>query len=290
MDESGHVTALHTGTGMVRALLNTGDYALIAVEVTCDHDHTTRTETPATCTEDGSVTVICDDCGEVLSTETLPATGHTTVVKNAKDATCTEPGSPAIRSAPSAARPSRPARLSRRRPQPKDGKCTVCGTADPNANSGGNTGITAPTAPTPLTKRYGPVAEPHDLAVLAGAVLVLGKEVPGLITPFAALLLGDKSPWRRSPFGGVAPGSKPLRRHSPLAAQPLGGKALGGTASGGTALRRQGPFEIAHLSFCKGGGGPGRVPPPFCFPNYPASPPSPDFPLLPGFSRYHFIF
>ena len=42
--------------------------------------------------EDGSVTVICDDCDEVLSTETLPATGHSTVVKNAKDATCTEPG------------------------------------------------------------------------------------------------------------------------------------------------------------------------------------------------------
>ena len=92
VDASGHVTALHTGTGMVRALLNTGDYALIAVEVTCDHDHTTRTETPATCTEDGSVTVICDDCDEVLSTETLPATGHSTVVKNAKDATCGDDG------------------------------------------------------------------------------------------------------------------------------------------------------------------------------------------------------
>ena len=63
VDASGHVTALHTGTGMVRALLNTGDYALIAVEVTCDHDHTTRTETPAACTQDGSVTVTCDDCG-----------------------------------------------------------------------------------------------------------------------------------------------------------------------------------------------------------------------------------
>ena len=25
----------------------------MAVEVTCDHAHTTRTETPATCTEDG---------------------------------------------------------------------------------------------------------------------------------------------------------------------------------------------------------------------------------------------
>ena len=90
VDASGHVTALHTG--MVRALLNTGDYALIAVEVTCDHDHTTRTETPATCTQDGSVTVTCDDCGAVLSTETIPATGH----------------------------------------DYKEGKCTVCGAADPD--------------------------------------------------------------------------------------------------------------------------------------------------------------
>ena len=92
VDASGYVTALHTGTGMVRALLNTGDYALIAVEVTCDHDHTTRTETPAACTQDGSVTVTCDDCGAVLSTETIPATGH----------------------------------------DYKDGKCTVCGAADPD--------------------------------------------------------------------------------------------------------------------------------------------------------------
>ena len=92
VDASGHVTALHTGTGMVRALLNTGDYALIAVEVTCDHDHTTRTETPATCTQDGSVTVTCDDCGAVLSTEAIPATGH----------------------------------------DYKDGKCTVCGAAAPD--------------------------------------------------------------------------------------------------------------------------------------------------------------
>ena len=92
VDASGHVTALHTGTGMVRALLNTGDYALIAVEVTCDHDHTTRTETPAACTQDGSVTVTCDDCGAVLSTETIPAAPY----------------------------------------DYKDGKCTVCGAADPD--------------------------------------------------------------------------------------------------------------------------------------------------------------
>ena len=47
---------------------------------------------PATCTQDGSVTVTCDDCGAVLSTETMPATGH----------------------------------------DYKDGKCTVCGAADPD--------------------------------------------------------------------------------------------------------------------------------------------------------------
>ncbi len=47
---------------------------------------------PAACTQDGSVTVTCDDCGAVLSTEAIPATGH----------------------------------------DYKDGKCTVCGAADPD--------------------------------------------------------------------------------------------------------------------------------------------------------------
>mgnify|MGYP002274835002 FL=1 len=144
VDASGHVTALHTGTGMVRALLNTGDYTLIAVEVTCDHDHTTRTETPATCTEDGSVTVICDDCDEVLSTETLPATGHSTVVKNAKDATCTEPGYTGDKVCTVCGETGETGETGEVIPAAghsyKDGKCTVCGAADPNANSGGNTG------------------------------------------------------------------------------------------------------------------------------------------------------
>lgn len=166
VDASGHVTALHTGTGMVRALLNTGDYALIAVEVTCDHDHTTRTETPATCTEDGSVTVICDDCDEVLSTETLPATGHSTVVKNVKDATCTEPGYTGETGEviPAAGHSY------------KDGKCTVCGAADPNANSGGNTGNHGTDSPnTADGAAMGLWLSLMTVAALAGAVLVAGK-------------------------------------------------------------------------------------------------------------------
>lgn len=177
VDESGHVTALHTGTGMVRALLNTGDYALIAVEVTCDHDHTTRTETPATCTEDGSVTVICDDCGEVLSTETLPATGHSTVVKNAKDATCTEPGYTGDKVCTVCGETGETGEVIPAAGHSyKDGKCTVCGAADPNANSGGNTGNNGTDSPnTADGAAMGLWLSLMTVAVLAGAVLVAGK-------------------------------------------------------------------------------------------------------------------
>lgn len=180
VDESGHVTALHTGTGMVRALLNTGDYALIAVEVTCDHDHTTRTETPATCTEDGSVTVICDDCDEVLSTETLPATGHSTVVKNAKDATCTEPGYTGDKVCTVCSETVETGETGEVIPAAghsyKDGKCTVCGAADPNANSGGNTGNNGTDSPnTADGAAMGLWLSLMTVAALAGAVLVAGK-------------------------------------------------------------------------------------------------------------------
>ena len=87
--------------------------ALIAVEVTCDHDHTTRTESPATCTEPGY-------------------TG--------------------------------------------DKVCTVCGAADPNANSGGNTGNHGTDSPnTADGAAMGLWLSLMTVAVLAGAVLVAGK-------------------------------------------------------------------------------------------------------------------
>lgn len=177
VDASGHITALHTGTGMVRALLNTGDYALIAVEVTCDHDHTTRTETPATCTEGGSVTVICDDCDEVLSTETLPATGHSTVVKNAKDATCTEPGYTGDKVYTVCGETVKTGEVIPAAGHSyKDGKCTVCGAADPNANSGGNTGNNGTDSPNTADEAaMGLWLSLMTVAALAGAVLVLGK-------------------------------------------------------------------------------------------------------------------
>ena len=144
------------------------------MEVTCDHDHTTRTETPATCTEDGSVTVICDDCDEVLSTETLPATGHSTVVKNAKDATCTEPGYTGDKVCTVCGETGEVIPAADH--SYKDGKCTVCGAADPNANSGGHTGNHGTDSPnTADGAAMGLWLSLMTVAALAGAVLVLGK-------------------------------------------------------------------------------------------------------------------
>ena len=42
----------------------------------CKHEHVKENIVPATCTEDGSKTVVCEDCGETISTEVIPATGH----------------------------------------------------------------------------------------------------------------------------------------------------------------------------------------------------------------------
>lgn len=59
----------------------------------CKHEHVKENIVPATCTEDGSKTVVCEDCGETISTEVIPAKGHSfgdwTVTK---EATCFEDG------------------------------------------------------------------------------------------------------------------------------------------------------------------------------------------------------
>ncbi|MCD8107638.1 MAG: InlB B-repeat-containing protein [Oscillospiraceae bacterium] len=54
------------------------------------HSYTSEVTTEATCTEDGVMTYTCS-CGDSY-TETIPATGHTTEIQNAVDATCTEDG------------------------------------------------------------------------------------------------------------------------------------------------------------------------------------------------------
>ena len=62
------------------------------VAAECTHENTTTTTVDATCTEAGSSTVVCDDCGETVSTETIPAPGHTWVAGEVKAPTCTAGG------------------------------------------------------------------------------------------------------------------------------------------------------------------------------------------------------
>ena len=64
----------------------------------CEHANTTTTTVEVSCTENGSVTVVCDDCGETISTEiTAEATGHE-IEENIfyhpelVEATCVTPG------------------------------------------------------------------------------------------------------------------------------------------------------------------------------------------------------
>ena len=49
----------------------------------CEHANTITNTMDATCTEAGSIVVTCDDCGETISTEEIPAAGH-----NYVDGTC----------------------------------------------------------------------------------------------------------------------------------------------------------------------------------------------------------
>ena len=63
-------------------------YLIPVVEAeACAHANTTTTTVDATCTEAGSTTVVCSDCGETVSTEVIEALGH-----NYVDSICTNCG------------------------------------------------------------------------------------------------------------------------------------------------------------------------------------------------------
>ena len=92
VDAAGNVTAQEAGYAFLTATSPyTGAMSYCVVEVLpCLHEQTETVTIPATCDADGSVTVVCQICGEMLSQETLPM-GHdyTAVVT---DPTCTEGG------------------------------------------------------------------------------------------------------------------------------------------------------------------------------------------------------
>ena len=70
----------------VKGEAGTTYYTTVIVEP-CSHENTTTTTVEVTCTTDGSTTVTCDDCGAVVSSEIVTATGHSYV-----DGTCSACG------------------------------------------------------------------------------------------------------------------------------------------------------------------------------------------------------
>lgn len=53
----------------------------------CTHEHSKEVIVEATCTRDGSKSIVCQNCGETLSTEVIPAAGH-----HYEDGKCTDCG------------------------------------------------------------------------------------------------------------------------------------------------------------------------------------------------------
>lgn len=99
VDDGSRILALNNTTGNNYFAFYEGtqvnNLALIPVSGTssCSHTNTTTTTVDATCTTPGSTTVTCDDCGQTLSTTTIPVIDH-----NYVDGTCsvcgaTDPGS-----------------------------------------------------------------------------------------------------------------------------------------------------------------------------------------------------
>ena len=98
---------------------------------TCEHTNTSSSTIPATCTEDGATTVTCDDCGEVLSTSTIPATGHQHKTTTTFDATCAADGSITVTCDDCGTTISKET-ISKLEHIYENGTCTLCGESKPS--------------------------------------------------------------------------------------------------------------------------------------------------------------
>ena len=135
----------------------------------------TETETvnakAATCTEDGYTgDVVCKACGKVITKgEVIPATGHDTEIVGAKEPTCTEDGYTGDEVCTVCGEIVKKGEVIKATGhQYKDGKCTVCGAADPNYKPAVKTGDESNTALWVLVMA--------SAALLAAAVVVLPRK------------------------------------------------------------------------------------------------------------------
>ena len=135
----------------------------------------TETETvnakAATCTEDGYTgDVVCKACGKVITKgEVIPALGHKIKLVGAKEPTCTEDGYTGDEVCTICGEIVKKGEVIKATGhQYKDGKCTVCGAADPNYKPGVKTGDESNTALWVLVMA--------SAALLAAAVVVLPRK------------------------------------------------------------------------------------------------------------------
>ena len=123
-----------------------------------------------TCTEDGYTgDEVCTICGEIVKKgEVIPATGHDTEIVGAKEPTCTEDGYTGDVVCKTNGETIKKGEVIKATGhQYKDGKCTVCGAADPNYKPGVKTGDESNTALW--------VVMMASAALLAAAVVVLPR-------------------------------------------------------------------------------------------------------------------
>ena len=135
----------------------------------------TETETvnakAATCTEDGYTgDVVCKACGKVITKgEVIPALGHKIELVGAKEPTCTEDGYTGDEVCTICGEIVKKGEVIKATGhQYKDGKCTVCGAADPNYKPAVKTGDESNTALWVLVMA--------SAAMLAAAVVVLPRK------------------------------------------------------------------------------------------------------------------
>ncbi len=99
------------------------------INAACAHENTTQNTVNATCTENGSIQVTCSDCGALISTQTIDATGHSHSVTATTAATCTQDGS--ITYTCSACGDTYTETIAAVGHSFVDGTCTSCGEAEP---------------------------------------------------------------------------------------------------------------------------------------------------------------
>ena len=193
---------------------------------TCEHINKSTVTEPNTCTEAGFIKVVCDDCGEEISKEVLPAKYHENKTETKVEATCTTDGSITVVCDDCGATLS--TEVIPGGHKYADGFCTVCGEAKPIKPSSryyiaairtsGNYMYMTNDLGTGSTKRY--LATDSGLTTLPakitapedGYVFVLEDNGDGTYCMYAEGVDGDNYlGWTSGNSGALVPESEALR-------------------------------------------------------------------------------